>query len=540
MTMNLATAAQRISQRVDDLARLWSTRHMAVKKWYNLVRLQNDLAQEGMESVIGNDPRSSYNLATWLLTPKTWSIGSLKAGLSDEQIQAANQVEQMVEREVTLSMRQRRGGLHGSYLAQAVRLFVATGWLCIASSPTRPRWTINTWHPMTVFPEYAPGGTMVELGRKYTLTAAQARTTIFMEGWILPVRQFTNNTIVRQLWIDTPDGTFMAVVMNGELVRPMGPTPFQHMPIFCQPAGGLPDDGTIIDDKWRADVGQALVASVMDLQKNYDKMLTYMQQLLRDTANPKWIERSEGAGSVKSEDVSKRGVVWNIGLTDDIWAVQPPGAPVDLRTHEFDLRNQIQRATFSDASFGGADASAFLIANITGATRQILQPFLSTIQDANGELFSRNVALAQASGMTIGGAPIPDLVEGISLDFDYDIEIPGDFLQRANSARILNPDFRLSQETITQLQFPEVRSPFEERLRLTTEDVVRSDMMVAIKTIREFRQAAVQANLVGDGESESLLIRAADRMEATLLGPSPTPEGTRPSRTFRDIVKAGS
>tara|TARA_Y100000310_G_scaffold328215_1_gene395999 strand:- start:30756 stop:31937 length:1182 start_codon:yes stop_codon:yes gene_type:complete len=393
---------------------------------------------------------------------------------------------------------------------------------------------------MTVFPDYAPDGTLVELGRKYTLTASQARTTIFREGWILPTRPLINNTIFRQLWIDTPEGTLMAVVVNGELVRPMGPTPFRRMPIFCQPAGGLPDDGTIIDDKWRADAGQAIVASVMDLQKNYDRMLTYMQQLLRDTANPKWIERSEGSGVVKPEDVNKRGVVWNVGLMDDIWAVQPPGAPVDLRTHEFDLRNQIQRGTFSDLTSGGREVSAFLMANITGATRQILQPFLDTVKDANGELFSRNVSLARAHNLPVGGAPLPDLDEDISLDFNYDIEIPGDFLQRANSARILNPNFRLSQETITDLQFPEVRDPFEERLRLTTEDVVQSDMMVAVKTIREFRQAAVQANLAQDGESEALLIRAADRLEAQLLGPTQPPGGGPPSRTFRDIVKAGS
>jgi uncharacterized protein (UPF0147 family) len=326
--------------------------------------------------------------------------------------------------------------------------------------------------------------------------------------------------------------------MDNHLASPLSLTFFDSMPVYCQPAGGLPDDGSIItDNKWPADVGQSIVASVLDLQKNYNKMLTYMQQLLRDTANPKWIERVSGDGVVKPEEVSKRGVVWSIDLGEDIWAVQPPGAPVDLRTHEFDLRNQIQRGTFHDTSFGGGEASAFLMANITSSTKQILQPFLNGVRDANGELFTRTASLARKLNLPIGGLQVTDTPEDVSLDFDYDVEVPGDFLQRANSARILNPNFRLSQETITQLQFPEVRSAFDESLRLTTEDVMQSQMMLAIKQIRELRRAAFHARRAGDGESEAMLIRAADRVEAQALGPA-TPAGE--ASTFRDIVEAGS
>ncbi len=524
-----------IRQRVDALERNWSPRAAMVKRWYRLIQLENDLAQDGMESVIGNDPRSSYNLATWLLTPKTWSVTSSKAGMSDEQVQGALALEQMVEQEVMLSIRRSRGKLNGSYLAQAVKLFVATGWICLVSAPTQPRWTINAWHPMTVFPEYDSDGNMVELGRKWTLTPNQANTLIFREGWIPPNQRFINNSIVRQWWVQSPFGVLMAVTIGSHLALPLGPTMFHHMPMYCQPAGGLPDDGTIISDKWRGDVGQAVVASVLDLQKNYDKMLTYMQQLLRDTANPKWIERVDGDGVIKTEDLNKRGAHWTIGLGEDIWPVQAPGSPVDLRTHSFDLRNQIQRGTFNDASFGAGEASAFLMANITDSTKQLLQPFLDGIKNANGELFTRNAALSRHFDLPIGGADIPDLGDDIILDFNYDIEIPGDFLQRANSARILNPNFRLSVETITDLQFPEVKDPLEERLRLTTEDVANSEIMLIIKSIRELRQAAVQANLAGDGETEALLMAAADKQQAGLVGPS-TSGGE--ARTFRDMVES--
>lgn len=531
------SASEIIRARVDQLELDWMPRKDIVAKWYKLIRLENDLAQDNMESVIGNDPRSSYNLAAWLLTPKTWSIRSFKDGLSDEEISQATAFEQLVEREVMLSIRGTRGRIRGSYLAQAVKMFVATGWICLVAAPDAPRWTINAWNPMTAFPGYSGDGVMEELGRKYTLPAGKANVLVFMEGWIPPTNPFVNSVIIRQWWVQMPEGVFMAVVMNNHIARPLSLTMFDTMPIYCQPAGGLPDDGSIVGNKWRADAGQAIVGAVMDLQKNYDRMLTYMQQILRDTANPKWIERiSAGGGIIKPEDLNKRGVVWTLGLGEDAWPVQPPGPPVDLRTHGFDLRNQTQRGTFQDASFGGGEASAFLMANITDSTKQILQPFLDGIRDANGELFTRTAALARKLNLMIGGARVLDAPDDISLDFHYDIEIPGDFLQRANSARILNPNFRLSQETITDLQFPEVQSAFDEQLRLTNEDVLQSPAFLAVKSIRELRRSAAQASLAGDGESEAFLLQLADRQQAQLLGEVDT-QGE--AQTFRDIVEAG-
>ena len=129
--------------------------------------------------------------------------------------------------------------------------------------------------------------------------------------------------------------------------------------------------------------------------------------------------------------------------------------------------------TFQDTSFGGGDPSAFIMANVTDATKQILDPYVTVIRDANGELFTRNAELARALGRTIGGVIVPDAPDQVSFDFKYDIQVPGDFIQRANSARILNPNFRFSSETLMELQFPEVSDPFNERLRLKTEDVLR-------------------------------------------------------------------
>ncbi len=534
--LSLASPALQIKNRVDELQRFWDQRAVMAKKWYELIRLTDDLKQENMESVIGTDPRSSFNLAAWLLTPKTWSIESFKVGLSDEEILQATSYEQMIEREIRLSIRSTRGRLNGSYIKQAIDLFVATGWIALVAAPTEPRWTINAWHPLSVFPHYAPDGSMPEVARKWVLTPRDANMMIFREGWIPPERPFSSQVIIRQWWIQTPGRTMMATLANEHLAQPLMDTMFHEMPIYCQPAGGLPDNGTIItDDKWRGEVGQSIVASVLDLQKNFNKMMTYTQQLLRDTANPKWVERTNSGSVVKASDINKRGVVWSIDQGDDIWPVQAPSVPVDIRPHNFDIRQQMQRVTFPDASFGGENFSAFFMANATDSTRQVLQPFIDTFKEGNGELITRSANLARDFGLDIGGLPIPDLPNNVSLDFTYDIIIPGDFLQRANSARILNPNYRLSQETITKTQFPEVKDAFEEQLRLTTEDVQQSEVMIAVKTVRQLHDAAAQAAVVGDAETELLLTQVADRQEAQLVGPT-TPDGQ--TETFRDMTES--
>ena len=38
----------------------WRPRRTQVRKWYNLIRLVNDLAQPNLESVISTDPRSGF------------------------------------------------------------------------------------------------------------------------------------------------------------------------------------------------------------------------------------------------------------------------------------------------------------------------------------------------------------------------------------------------------------------------------------------------------------------------------------------------
>ncbi len=49
----------------------WQVRNNKMKDWYNILRLEDKLAQKGMETVTANDPKTGYLLGKHLLTSST-------------------------------------------------------------------------------------------------------------------------------------------------------------------------------------------------------------------------------------------------------------------------------------------------------------------------------------------------------------------------------------------------------------------------------------------------------------------------------------
>ena len=404
--------------------------------------------------------------------------------------------------------------------------------------PTHPRWTISAWNPTSVYPNYDQDGILVEIARQYTVSKEAAVSLIVQNGWLTPEFPFDKSTVtVSMLWIQVPfEGAYMGVTLDNNLVRPLGPTPFPVIPIYMTPAGGLPDDGTLVDDTWRAEIGQSFIASSQALQKNYDRTMTYMQQMLRDTANPVWVETAyEGDGVLTEERLYGRGAVFTVGGRDSIYAIRPD-SNMDMRPHSFDLRNQIHRGSFPDTSFGSASdqVSAFLMSQATASTKQLLDPFKEELENAFGWCATNNISLISSGGGKLLGVKMPEAPDGYSTKFDYDIEIPGDFIQRANASRLLNPQFKLSSETLLEVMFPEVEDPAIEFNRKVTEDAMNTEIAMQIKNIQEFRKASIDAEAAGAHEFASLLNRVIAQLEATLAG---SPDQLA-EQTLRDQVAA--
>ena len=518
----------RLVSEVTRLVQSWHPRMASVQRWYNLIRLQDDLAQVNMESVISNDPRTGFNMAAWLLTPRTSSFRVTREILTEIEAGAAGQLETLANRELLRAMLTSRGLLFGDPITRLVQFMLATGWYSMASLPTPEGWVMSVWNPMSVFPHYDSNGHLVKVARRYTVSAEEARTKVSAEGWAHPPTWWQRNVSINSLWWEEDGGVYHAVVIGGHWAKPPTALPLLRIPVFTGPVAGLPDDGTITDDyQWRSDVGQSVVTPVAQVVKNYDKMLTYVQQILRDTANPKYVERVRRS-VLDPDKVFQRGAIFTISPDESIDALQPPALPAELRTHEFDLRSMVQRGLFPDATFGGitGQISSLLLSQVVAVAKQTLNPFKTRLSDVLGEAATFNVRQSlvwQRSGLH--DFHLPTWAEKAYLSFLYDITVPGDFIQRASTARVLNPDFRLSTTSLLEVLFPEVQSAIVEQGRLQAEDATRNPIFRSVMAVGELQRAAREARQLNDEEFATRLERAAQLMEAQMFGP---PEAGQP------------
>ena len=524
-------------QMVDQLGQAMAGRNRAIRKWYDLIRLDNNLAQDDMESVISPDPRSSFNMASWLLKPKVWKVRVDTDGFTDEQIKATSQYEQAVTRELIWHDRRGRGTAYGSPITRLIKLALSTGWFTFANFPGEPHWLMNVFNPVTVYPQFDVDGRLVAVARKYRMYTDMAKQMLFSQGWQSISTTNRRQVIVRSLWVDNYGDIIHGVSVDNEEVRPLSSTGLSEIPLHCFPVGGLPDDGSIVDSKWMEEIGQSLVAGVMELQHNINKLQTYLQQILRDTANAALVTRtSSGQGPVTPENRFKRGNIYDLNVGEDIYFPPPPPLSPDMRTHGIDMHQQAQRAMFPDVSFGNfsQSVSVFLMTQATAGTQQVLDAFLQGVKDAIGIVVTQNTRFLKDRGMPVLGQNLNSLPD-LTTDFDYDLIIPGDFINRINSARMANPEFTLSQQTIMDTLIPEVRNYAEEQQRKSTDRVVQSELYKMVEQLMRLREAALDANDFNDIQAEQWFTIALQNVENQLRGmQGGAPEGVGAS--FDDLA----
>ena len=132
---------------VAGLKQQWAGRDKAMRDGYKVIRLFNDLEQDKMESVIGSDPRTGYNMALWLLKPRTWSYTLDPLQADDDTRLRFGPLVGACEREVRQLARSTKGNMQGSVIEQVLKYLLATGWLAVISYPTPDGWDYGFTKP---------------------------------------------------------------------------------------------------------------------------------------------------------------------------------------------------------------------------------------------------------------------------------------------------------------------------------------------------------------------------------------------------------
>ena len=499
-----------INARCSELVKFWSLRNTMFKRWYDVITLKDVLAQEGMESFVSNDPRTFYNLALSLLDPGNIPHTIPTIGLTTQQISATSLLERLVGKTWRdLGTKNRRRG-RPKPITEIVRLLLATGWYSVlAIADPEVGLTAEVWNPVEVYPNWTDDG-MVECAHVYKITAEAANAKCEKNGWGKPSAGFKGQYIeVKDYWLLEGGVVSNAVLMGTIIPKPLTATPFEYIPIFVAPIGGLPDRGAITgNEDWKKDIGQSIVAANMQVYENYNKQLTFLQQLMRDTATPRWFEQSTGEDVIlKKEDMFKRGAIFRGGPEDRVAPLPTPPIPVELQSTLFHIQNMIQRGSLPWQLYGQLQetVSTYLLTQVASAAKQMLRAFHEGVVDVLTDVDNFWIEETVKQNIQPGGFQIPqNLPEDTFMTAAYDIQIPGDLVLRATVARMLSPGFELSATTAMDLLFPEIANPQEEYNRVIADKAEKHPVAVAIQLAQSFRDAARQLQEDGQGELAAL------------------------------------
>jgi len=554
--------AQDVMVRCDTLAKYWAPRNAKMKEWYRLIEMVDELKTEKMESFVGNDPRSMFNLVLHLLDSDMPHRIKNTDLMEQSQADAASKVSDMLKIAwEDNETRFRKTGPHQSMKRYTIALMLATGWYSVfaITSDDGTRCWADPWNPAEVYPAWDDMG-QSEVAHIFELDVERAKGLCLRNGWSFEVSAGSRNfTIYDYWWMDYNTSwqpiCWNAVVVGGKLVKLM-PTRFKHIPIYVAPVGGLPDMGPLTDtnsygvsgsynagarvksDRWKAEIGQAIVATNEHIYKSWNKWWTYGLQLLRDTAQPRIFERSQsGKVIIKPEDIWKRGAIFKGGPNDSLEFLSPPPIPLELRSSQLDLEAMMQRGGVSWAMYGSVQGqmSAYVMSQIAASANQIMKPFHQANINLHSDIDNDWVEDAKERSLQLYGIAIPtNLPPHVRVSAEYEIEIPGDLVQRATVARMLNPNFRLSYSYVVQKLFPEIRNPLREKALQRADDAEGNPINAAIAYIQFCRRQARYLTKLGDTESAELYELAAQTSMALLKPPQqaapqqPAAPGVRP------------
>lgn len=511
-----------IAQKAKGLRRFWQKRNDKFKEWYKLIQMIDELEQENMESFVGNDPRAAYNLVVHMLDTKI-PHRLPSEDIDQELVGAAQNVEKFFAKAWGDIFRRYRQGLSEGFMRDLVGFLIATGWYSVFSqvTPDGKGCGAEVWNPATVYPNFGFEG-LIEVSHIIDLTPVEARSLVFRRGWNFKVPE-AKVTLYDYWWVDDHSVVHNAIALDNTRVKDDTEEPrFRRIPVFVGAVGGLPDTGPLQGssvETWKAEKGQSVVATNVNIYRYWNKWWTFSMQLLRDTAQPRIKERSKGDRIVKPEDIFKRGAIFRMGLDEDVDFLQPPVIPVELRTTQLDLEAQLQRGGVSWALYGNVQQqlSSYVFAQIAASAQQMVRPFHQGIVNLLSDIDNFWIDMIRDNKYRPYGFTIPsELPDDFVVTADFDIKIPGDLTRRATEARMLNPTFRLSQRRVYDEVFPEVQNPLLEVARLHSEDAQEHPIHRTLVLIESLRRIARDLEREGNMASSMLYDKAAAFVEKTM------------------------
>ena len=498
-----------------NLRKFWSIRDKKFKDWYSILRLTDELEDKNKESYVSNDPRTFYNLSKHLLVPPIIPHKFPIDNLTPNEILATSKLEGQIEQEWgRLERGYRRSGKQ-SWMGQLVGYILSFGWYSVQVSADSTGLYADLWHPAQTYQSYSPDPEigLVEVAHIYEMSGKAAAKKAKNQNWNYKGRGDMKVTLYDYWFIDDDGDVSHTIVLGNEfMVKPYKDTRFNKIPVITGPVGGLPDEGAV-DRKWQEHFGESLMAVNEDVYKNADRLASFLQQAVRDSTEPKWLELSQGGEILQPENFFAGGI-FRGQPGDTVGSLMPPPIPIELIQRIFAYDQDKQKASFSPLMFGNIQfqVAAYTLSQMAQAAQQVLRPYHEAVQNILAEIDNTWLDSIK-EGVKPRGIELPPNLPDIEMTVDYPISIPGDLMNRITAAKMISPNLTLSTETAMELFFPaEIKDVISEQAKTRKDRAVNSEIGILVNQIRAFRVLAQQARERRDEETAKLYETAVDAM----------------------------
>ena len=516
-----ADLATHVIQRASSLSTMWHERQRSMNAWYNTIKLDNYLEQEDMESYITNQPKNVFRFARHLVTNSAIQDKIIRIGTDAEQDPGFDKLEiaiatfwRKLEQEVEDEGKQ-------GWMWHLSGLMTSLGWYSVFIGTEETEVTADIWNPFQVFPLYHPKDGLLEVVRVYEIDKATAERNLELMGVENKIG-FNSNVIVRNHW--KMDGDVAKnTLLYGTTIIKNRIADGDSIPVITGPVSGLPDEGTMPGNrKWSSAWGESVVAHNMDVLENYNKLTSYIMQTARDAANPRWVEYVNGGGNILDPDeIFKRGAIFTAETDEKVDPLVGPVLPVEATTTLRDMRADAGTGSFNDTIMGDIQGSisSVMLSTMVANTRHLIDPYTKAISRIRRKAATRwwedmKEHKWKPYDVSINFGQVKGTVE---FEVPISLNIPGDFINRATQARMVSPNWEMSEDRTTDILFPgEITNKVKEKATRNAERANRHPVAVDMQLIQAYEEAAIRARAANDVRSAGRWTKAAAAIEAQL------------------------
>lgn len=514
--------ATRIIQRNGALQGLWAERNKSMNKWYKAVQLENYLEQEDMESYITNQPKNAFRFARHLITTSAVHDRVNREGFTADADPDFDKAEAAM-RQIweKLEDRSENAGRQG-WMWEIAGIVAAFGWYAVFVETEEDDLFADVWNPHQVYPLWHPRQGLIEVVRNYTTDKASAQRNLEIMGATVP-NSLPQVVQVYNYWEkDADDNCFNTLVYNNSVIKDKENIGLPYIPVITGPASGMPDEGVVLSNaKWAGEWGEAVVAHNMEVLVNFNKMTSYVMQTARDAANPRWVEYVNSGNSILDpEYIFKRGAIFTAENDERVDALAGPVLPIEATTTLRDMRADLGSGSFNDVMLGdvAGSISAVALSTMVGNTRHLIDPYtkaIAHIRKTAAQWWWDTMSEKRWKPYDIKVSYTS--TKHIKWETTLALDIPGDFINRATQARMVSPEWEMSQERTTEILFPgEIKDPIREQARRNAERANRHPVAVDMQLIHAYEQNAIRARAANDLAAAARWKKAAAAIEKNL------------------------